>query len=125
MKQILHSIRNKPEHIKSRFVVLFAILATAIIVAIWIVTLQLLKTPDDTVKTEGPFKTFQQVFKSNLSTVKQETKIDKSPLEILKSNKQQSGLQPEPELEKTITTEDVSISSEAMTDDSGVTTVEY
>lgn len=63
MKKVLHSIRNKPDHIKTRFVFAFAIIATAIIVAVWIITMQFIKASDDTIKTDSPFKAFGQIFK--------------------------------------------------------------
>jgi hypothetical protein len=62
MKKIIHSIRNKPDHIKTRLVFVFAAIATAVIVAIWIITMQLLKASDDTIKTDSPFKVFGQLF---------------------------------------------------------------
>ncbi len=62
MKKIIHSIRNKPDHIKTRLVFIFATAATAIIVTVWIITMQLIKTSDDTIKTESPFKVFGQLF---------------------------------------------------------------
>lgn len=110
MKKIIHSIRNKPDHIKTRLVIIFAVLATAIVVTVWIMTLQLLKTPDDTIKTDGPFKVFRQVFKSNVSTIKEETKSDRNPLDLLK---------PENQTDSAVVESSVSSDSGAIMDDSG------
>lgn len=110
MKKIIHSIRNKPDHIKTRLVIIFAVLATAIVVTVWVMTLQLLKTPDDTIKTDGPFKVFRQVFKSNVSTIKEETKSDRNPLDLLK---------PENQTDSAVVESSVSSDSGAIMDDSG------
>jgi len=73
-------------------------------------TLQLLKTPDDTIKTDGPFKVFRQVFKSNVSTIKEETKSDRNPLDLLK---------PENQTDSAVVESSVSSDSGAIMDDSG------
>jgi len=113
MKKIIHSIRNKPDHIKTRLVIIFAVLATAIVVTVWVMTLQLLKTPDDTIKTDGPLKVFKDVFKSNVSTVKEQTKVDKNPIDLLKPEQQQ---------DQAVVTQDVTTNSDVIMDDSSAPT---
>lgn len=109
MKKIIHSIRNKPDHIKTRLVIIFAVLATAIVVTVWVMTLQLLKTPDDTIKTDGPLKVFKEVFKTNVTTVKEQTKSEKNPIDLLKTEKQTVD---------TEVTQDTIIDSDVIMDDS-------
>lgn len=113
MKKIIHSIQNRPDHVKTRLVIIFAVLATAIVVTVWIITLQLLKTPDDTIKTDGPLKVFKEVFKTNVTTVKEQTKSDKNPIDLLKTEKQTTD---------TEVTLDTFINSDVIMDDSGAST---
>jgi len=113
MKKIIHSIRNKPDHVKTRLVFIFAILATVIVVVVWIITLRLLKTPDDTIKTDGPVKVFREIFKSNVSTVKEQTENKKNPLDLLK---------PEDQASSEIITEDVTVDSSVIIDSPVTTT---
>ncbi len=70
MKKIITNLRNKPDHIKSRYVIVFSVLATLFIVGLWIVTMRLMQTSDDTVKTESPFRAFGQIFSGTVSDVK-------------------------------------------------------
>lgn len=70
MKKILHHIRKQPDHIKTRYVVFFAILATALVVVVWMIMLQLIKRSDDTIKTESPFSIFKEVLKGQVSDFK-------------------------------------------------------
>lgn len=78
MKKIIHSLRNKPDHVKTRYVFGFAILATLTVVSIWIMTMRLLKTTDDTIKTESPFKVFGQIFKGAVSDAQNNLKPQES-----------------------------------------------
>jgi hypothetical protein len=83
MKKILHHIRNKPDHVRTRYVIGFSVLATAVIVFIWIATLRLLKTSDDTIKTESPFRSMINMFSGTVSKVqddyqKQQDEMDAS-----------------------------------------------
>lgn len=70
MKKILHHIRKQPDHIKTRYVVVLAVVATVFVIAVWIITLQLINRSDDTIKTESPFLIFKDVFKSQVSDLK-------------------------------------------------------
>ncbi len=70
MKKILAHIRNKPEHVKTRYVFVFAILATALVVGGWITTNRFLNKGDDTIQTEGPLKSFGKIFSGAISTAK-------------------------------------------------------
>ncbi len=72
MKKILHSIQGKSENTKTWFVVFFAIIATGIIIALWLVIMHSIKNNDDTVKTEKPLKTFTQVFSQIISKTKED-----------------------------------------------------
>ncbi len=70
MKKILHHIRKQPEHVKTRYVVIFAIVATALVIVFWLITLQIIKSTDDTIQTESPFSIVKQVFKGSVSDMK-------------------------------------------------------
>ncbi len=85
MKKILHSIRNKPDHIKSRYVILFSVIATALIVGLWIITLQLTKTSDDTIQTESPVKVFKELIKGTTANVQKK----ESPVPVDQGDQQQ------------------------------------
>lgn len=80
MKKIITNLRNKPDHVKSRYVVLFSVVATLAIVALWITTTRLLQTSDDTIKTESPFRAFGQIFSGAVSDVKNNYDNSKSGL---------------------------------------------
>lgn len=67
MKKVLHHIRKQPEHVKTRYVVVFAILATAVVITVWLITLQFIKKNDDTIKTESPFVMIKDIFKGQVS----------------------------------------------------------
>lgn len=71
MKKVLHSLRNQPDHIKSRYVIIFAIVATVLTVLVWLFVMQLIKKNDDTIKTESPFKIFQGIFSTAISETKE------------------------------------------------------
>ncbi len=81
MKNIINNLRNKPDHIKSRYVIVFSIIATTLTVALWIVTMQLSKTSDDTIKTESPLRAFGQIFSETVSDVKNNYDNQKSSLD--------------------------------------------
>lgn len=70
MKKILHHIRKQPEHVKTRYVIVFAITATAFVIMFWLITLQIIKRTDDTIQTESPFAIVKQVFKGSVSDMK-------------------------------------------------------
>ncbi len=91
MKKILTNLRNKPDHIKSRYVILFSVVATLAIVALWITTMRLLQTSDDTVKTESPFRAFGQIFSGAVSDVK--SNYDNSKNALNKTMSEQSNPQ--------------------------------
>lgn len=86
MKKIIHSLRNKPDHVKTRYVFGFAILATLVVVSVWVMTMRLLKTTDDTIKTESPFKVFGQIFKGAVSNAQNATKPQESVSETTDSD---------------------------------------
>ena len=50
--------------------IVFSVLATLFIVGLWIVTMRLMQTSDDTVKTESSFRAFGQIFSGTVSDVK-------------------------------------------------------
>ncbi len=81
MKNIIHHLRNKPDHVKSRYVVVFSVIATAIVVGLWIMTMQLTKTKDDIVKTESPFAVFGKLFSGAVSDVSKNYSAQKKSLE--------------------------------------------
>ena len=91
MKKIIANLRNKPDHIKSRYVILFSVIATLAIVALWITTMRLLQTSDDTVKTESPFRAFGQIFSGVVSDVK--SNYDDSRKALNKTISEQSNSQ--------------------------------
>ncbi len=82
MKKIIHSIRNKPEHVKTRYVIIFAILATVMIVVLWTITLRSIESNDDTIKTEKPFKTFGNIFSGIISETKESYQSQKNEMNI-------------------------------------------
>jgi hypothetical protein len=97
MKKIITNLRNKPDHIKSRYVILFSVVATLVIVALWITTTRLLQTSDDTIKTESPFRAFGQIFSGAVSDVKNNYDNSKSGLNKVmseQSNPQASVIPP-------------------------------
>lgn len=105
MKKIIANLRNKPDHVKSRYVILFSVLATLFIVALWIVTMQLLKTSDDTIKTESPFRAFGQIFSGTVSDVKENYTDQKKSLNQAMSaqSNSQAGTLPPTQAEITAT----------------------
>jgi hypothetical protein len=70
MKKIIHHIRKQPDHIKSRYVIVFASVATAVIVAIWMITTRLIDRNDDTIRTESPFKMVTGLFTNAINETK-------------------------------------------------------
>ena len=80
MKKVLHHMRNSPDHIKSRYVIVLAILGTAFIIGLWITVSQLTKTNEDSIQTESPFKVFGQIFSSSFSDVQTKIKVQKDSL---------------------------------------------
>jgi hypothetical protein len=53
-------------------VIVFAALATIIVVALWIFINRLVRVPaDDVIKTDGPFKIFTQLFSKSVSDTKE------------------------------------------------------
>jgi hypothetical protein len=81
MKSIIENLRNKPDHIKSRYVVVLSIVATVVVVGVWIITNALLKTSDDTIKTDGPLKVFSSIFKSSVSATADDYKANRASLD--------------------------------------------
>lgn len=82
MKKIIESLRNKPDHVKTRYVIVFSAIATVIVVGLWVVTLRFTKTTDDTIKTDSPFKVFGQLFGGAVSDTKQTYQEQKKSLDI-------------------------------------------
>lgn len=86
MKKVLHHLRKQPDHVKSRYVILFAVIATVIVVIIWMITIQLINRNDDTIKTESPFKIFGSIFSTAISETKkdnQDQKLDTTINDII------------------------------------------
>lgn len=77
MKKIIENLRNKPDHVKSRYVIVLSAIATVVVVVVWITTTALLKTSDNTIKTDGPIKIFSNLFKSGVSTTAKDYKANK------------------------------------------------
>jgi hypothetical protein len=72
MKKIIHHIRNKPDHVRSRFVIGFAVVATLLVTGLWVLVLRLTQvSPDDVIKTDSPFKVFGHLFSKSIDTAKQ------------------------------------------------------
>jgi hypothetical protein len=80
MKKVIHHIRKQPDHIKSRYVILFALVATAIIIGIWVITLRLMNRNDDTIKTESPFKMVTGLFTNAINETKKNYQEQKTQL---------------------------------------------
>ena len=98
MKKLIYSIRKKPDHIKTRLVFVFAILATAIIVALWILTMQLLKTSDDTIKTESPLKVFGKIFNRTKDKIDDSLTVTTNETKSSEQNPVEEIVLPEPVL---------------------------
>lgn len=71
MKKIIHHIRKQPDHVKSRYVIVFAVVATVIIVGVWMLTMRMIEQNDDTIKTESPFKMVTSIFSNVISETKE------------------------------------------------------
>jgi hypothetical protein len=81
MNKIINNLQNRPEHVKTRLVIVFAALATVIVVVLWIFINRLVRVPaDDVIETESPFKTFTQIFSKSLGKVKDDYKTQKDSL---------------------------------------------
>lgn len=78
MKKIINNLQNRPDHVKTRLVIVFAAVSTIIVVALWITINRMIKIPaDDIIETESPFKTFTQIFSKSLGKVKEDYKTQK------------------------------------------------
>lgn len=71
MKKIIHHIRKQPDHVKSRYVIVFAVVATIIVVGVWMLTMRMIEQNDDTIKTESPFKMVTSIFSNVISETKE------------------------------------------------------
>ena len=72
MKRVIHHIRNKPDHVRSRYVIGFAVVATALVIGLWVLVLRLTQvSPDDVIKTDSPFKVFGSLFSKSVDSAKQ------------------------------------------------------
>lgn len=70
MKKFIRNLQEKPDHVKNRYVIFFAIIATASIVGIWVLVNQSVKKHDDTIKTQSPFSIFSEIFGTAMSDIK-------------------------------------------------------
>ena len=83
MFDFIDSLRAKPEHIRARFALVFAIVVTGLIFVIWLITFTYSgESKKDTPSKEerGPFKDLQTTFSHFLDQMSPE-KATTSPLE--------------------------------------------
>ncbi len=69
MKKILNSLRNKPDHVKTRYVIAFSIIATVCIIGTWVLVNQSIKSQDENISAESPFKAFKDIFSATLTQI--------------------------------------------------------
>ena len=82
MKKIIHHIRKQPDHVKSRYVIVFAVVATVIIVGVWMLTMRMIEQNDDTIKTESPFKMVTSIFSNVISETKENYQKQKTSVPV-------------------------------------------
>ena len=81
MKKIVHHIRSKPDHIKTRYVIFLSLVATLMVVGVWILVLASVKSNDDTIKTESPFSILKGIFSESFSEVDSKLNENKASLD--------------------------------------------
>lgn len=79
MKKIISRLREKPDHVKTRFAILFALIATLVIVGVWVLITRSIKSNDDTIKTQSPFSIFSEIFQTAISDIKNQPSVIPSP----------------------------------------------
>ena len=79
MKKIISRLREKPDHVKTRFAILFALIATLVIVGVWVLITRSIKSNDDTIKTQSPFSIFSEIFQTAISDIKNQPSVLPSP----------------------------------------------
>ncbi len=104
MKKIIHQLREKPDHVKTRFAILFALIATLIIVGIWIGVNRSIKNNDDTIRTQSPFSIFSEIFQTAISDIKSQ----QSPLPSPETINPVSGTVENDTIQNSLDTESVS-----------------
>jgi hypothetical protein len=75
MKKIIRSLRNKPDHVKTRYVVVFALIATIIVLGTWVVVTQSIKQQDQTISAESPFSIFRDIIGAAVSEIGKSSSI--------------------------------------------------
>jgi hypothetical protein len=71
MKKIIQHIRKQPEHVKTRYVVIFSLVATGGILVVWLLTLQVTQVPrEDIIRTESPFSFFGKIFSQPINKIR-------------------------------------------------------
>lgn len=69
MKKILRSLRNKPDYIKKRYVMVLAVLATVCVVGAWVVVKHSVQQQDQNISAESPFKIFKDIFSATMTEI--------------------------------------------------------